>query len=236
MIAMRSTEHLHIEDLEFTVRRSERRTSIGITLERDGSLILSAPTACPHQRMESAVRSRLFWIYSKQALRSQSSRREVPRAFTSGESYAYLGKRYRLWVQEGDGDAVSLRDGRLVLRADVQAKAHDHLHRWYQGRGLAWLPPLVERWAPRLGVKSAGIAVRDLGHRWGSCTDKGRLLFHWQTMTLPPSIIEYVVVHELVHLTHSNHTSAFWSLVSRVMGDYEQRKRWLAEQGGGYLL
>lgn len=84
-------------------------------------------------------------------------------------------------------------------------------------------------------MEPSGIYVQDLGYRWGSCGKGGRLNFHWRTILLPAPIIEYVVVHELVHLHEPHHTPAFWSLVERVLPDFEARKRWLAERGGALV-
>src|SRR5438477_6666103 len=92
-----------------------------------------------------------------------------------------------------------------------------HFVRWYRERALAWLPPRVSRFAERMGVTAAAIDVRDLGHRWGSCGRGGVTYFHWATITLPPSIVDYVVVHELAHLTEPNHSNRFWQCVERVL-------------------
>jgi len=233
------TERLQVDDLDFSVQRSSRRSTLGITIERDGALHLTAPMDAPQQRLEAAVRSRQFWIYSKLALRQQRARREVPRAFASGESYAYLGRSHRLWIEppgHPDQPAVLLRAGRLVLRADAQSKARDRLRTWYTIRGEEWLPDRCRVWATRLAVTPSTVRVGDLGHRWGSCGGRANIRFHWQVMTLPPSVIEYVIVHELSHLLHANHTRAFWGAIERVLPDFEQRKEWLAAHGGGYVL
>jgi predicted metal-dependent hydrolase len=89
-------------------------------------------------------------------------------------------------------------------------------------------------YAGRIGVKPSAVSVLDLGYRWGSCSSNGKLNFHWRTVCLPSRIIEYVAVHELVHLHEANHGEAFWQRVRRAMPDYEERGKWLAEEGSGY--
>ncbi len=76
--------------------------------------------------------------------------------------------------------------------------------------------------------------VRDLGYRWGSCTSGGKLNFHWCAACLPPSLIEYLVVHELAHQVEHQYDERFWSLVKRALPDYRRRRRLLAELGGQY--
>jgi len=83
-----------------------------------------------------------------------------------------------------------------------------------------------------MGVSPTSVTLRELGYRWGSCGTSGSLNFHWASILLPPSIVEYIIVHELAHLTHRNHTPEFWATVERALPDYLRRKAWLAERGG----
>jgi predicted metal-dependent hydrolase len=87
-----------------------------------------------------------------------------------------------------------------------------------------------------MGLKPKGIDVRDLGFRWGSCGRAGSVSFHWAAILLPASVVDYVIVDELAHLAEPNHTPEFWRRVGRALPDYEQRKTWLAEHGGGHVL
>jgi predicted metal-dependent hydrolase len=75
--------------------------------------------------------------------------------------------------------------------------------------------------------------VRELGHRWASCSPSGDLAFHWKCMMAPPTIIDYIVVHELCHLHHRDHTDAFWNEVDKVAPNYRERKEWLRKNGAG---
>lgn len=72
----------------------------------------------------------------------------------------------------------------------------------------------------------------DLGFRWGSCTSRGTLNFHWRVMQLPPGVIDYVVVHELTHIKIPDHTPAFWTAIRRVLPDFEVSRDWLRDKGG----
>ena len=104
--------------------------------------------------------------------------------------------------------------------------------KWYRDRAAARLSDIVERWWPRLGRgEKSQILVRDQRQRWGSCAPDGTLRFNWRTMMLEQALIEYVVVHELAHLTHQNHSTDFWGLVAKAMPDAQQRRRHLREAG-----
>lgn len=91
----------------------------------------------------------------------------------------------------------------------------------------------ARQWAKRLAVDPTRIEIGELGYRWGSCSKDGGLNFHWATMLLPSSLVEYVIVRELVHLYEPNHTPEFWQRLQRAMPGYEERKAWLAEHVGG---
>lgn|GEM_PF-1327789 len=102
--------------------------------------------------------------------------------------------------------------------------------------GSPWLKRRMERWAERMGVEPKGVAVRDLGYRWGSCGHARRVNFHWATMLLPSPIVDYVIVHELAHLAVPNHGPAFWRRVGLALPEYEIRKAWLVAHGGQQVL
>ena len=82
-----------------------------------------------------------------------------------------------------------------------------------------------------MGVQSKSVRVMDLKHRWASCSPGGNVNFHWKCMMAPPTVIDYIIVHELAHLRHANHTRAFWNLVDKLLPDYQDRKEWLRVNG-----
>jgi hypothetical protein len=100
-------------------------------------------------------------------------------------------------------------------------------------RARPWLSGKVQDFAARMEVLPAGVRVRDLGYRWGSCGKGEWLYFHWKTILLPAQIAEYVVVHEMAHLHEPHHTPGFWRRVERAMPDFERRKLWLVGRGKG---
>ena len=103
---------------------------------------------------------------------------------------------------------------------------------WYRARAAERLAAGVDRWWPRLGRgEKSRILVRDQRQRWGSCAPDGTLRFNWRAMMLEPALTEYIVVHELAHLTVKNHSSNFWGLVSKTMPDAQQRRQRLREAG-----
>lgn len=227
---------LVLGDLHFEVRRSDRRRTLGLTVERDGSLVLSAPPQVADTRLERFAIQKRFWVYQKLAAK-EALRPALPvRKFVPGEGFPYLGRSYRLQLVADRGVPVKLEGGRFKMRRDATTNGRTVMIRWYTGHARPWLEARVERFASRARVEPSTVAVQELGFRWGSCGKDGRLNFHWQSILLPPRIVEYIVVHELVHLREPHHTPDFWRAIERIMPDWEPRRRWLAEQGRGFMI
>lgn len=107
---------------------------------------------------------------------------------------------------------------------------------FYKAKGQTKIANRVSHYADRMGVAPSGVRILELQNRWASCTPEGRLNFHWKCMMAPPTVIDYIVVHELAHLQYLNHTKAFWDQVDKVLPDYRDRKEWLRVNGAGMDL
>lgn len=230
-------EILTVDDLRFTLVRSARRKTVGITVDRDGSLVLAAPETYPLEQLEEFAREKRFWIYEKLARKDMLFRRPARKEYVSGETFYYLGRGYRLKVVDDSEPQppLKLHQGWFQLRRSAVPDARRHFVRWYSENGRRWIERRLERWAPRIGARPTSVRVRELGYRWGSCTPNGGLNFHWRSVQLPPSIVDYIIVHELVHLIVPDHSADFWRRLERAMPDYISRKEWLAENGARLL-
>ncbi len=230
------TELLAVDDLTFEVRRSPRRKTLEITLDRGGELIISAPPETDEALLTDFVREKRLWLYTKIAEKEARHQTLDAKEFVSGEGFPYLGRSYRLLLVDEQEAPLKLEAGRFNLLRSLAADGRKQFVRWYTRRARRWLQRRVKAWATRMGVAPKGVGVRDLGFRWGSCGPAGNVNFHWATILLPASIVDYVIVHELAHLIEPNHTPEFWLRVGRALPEYEQRKNWLAEHGGRHVV
>jgi hypothetical protein len=229
---------LTVAGLDFEVQLSNARRSIGITVDRDGSLIVNAPPNCDEANLTAFAHDKRMWVYKKLAEKDLLLSHRPTKEFVSGEGFTYLGRSHRLLLADRQGAPVKLDRGRLEMRRDIAVDgggSHAMID-WYRASALRWLSKRAEPWAQRMGVDVGVINVRDLGYRWGSLGKGDRINFHWATIQLRPTLIDYVIVHELAHIHERNHTQNFWLHVERAMPTYQATKLQLAQVGSRLWL
>jgi predicted metal-dependent hydrolase len=227
-----------VAGLECEVQLSAGRQSIGITVDRDGSVILSAPQDCNEKDLVAFAYEKRLWVYRKLAEKDLLLSTRPVREFVTGEGFSYLGRSHRLLLRDNAPLGVRLVRGRLVMRREIAAseRAGSAIVDWYRTRALRWLPHRVEPWAQRMGVRPSLVDVRDLGYRWGSLGKNFRVNFHWATIQLTPTLVDYVIIHELAHIYEPNHTPEFWVRVERALPSFQLAKDELARVGSSLWL
>ena len=225
--------------LRVEVVRSIRRTAALHIIGTD--LQVRVPEHVGDERVAAFLTRKRPWIRSKVA-EIQRLPTHRPRELVSGESFPYLGRHYRLKVQEGHQVGVCLSGGYLkaTIRPTEQseqreARIQQYLQSWYRSRALERLQAKAERYAQQIGVSPAAVSVKHFRSRWGSCDKRGQVIFNWNIIKAPHAIANYVVIHELCHLIHPNHSKDFWQVVCRHDAFYPEHRQWLKERGAGLL-
>ena len=223
------------QDIEFTLIRSDRKTA-DIVIERSGEVIVRAPLTIGDDQLRDAVTDRALWVHRSLAEWDDlnSSRRHRP--IVQGQGFAYLGRSYRLKFVDNATVPLRLKNGRWELCEAFVAREGEPAVRkafrdLYTARGVQIFADRVRHFAPQVGVEAGNIAVKELGYHWASCGVAGALNFHWKTLMAPQTVIDYIVVHELCHLRHRDHSDAFWNEVDKILPRYSERKEWLRLQG-----
>lgn len=222
-------------DLAYAVERTNRRT-VGIYVERDGSVLVRAPKAVSDERISGVVKSKLNWVYRAQARWAALNPQPVPKEFVSGETVYFLGQPHRLDFSTDAQRPLERVGNVFVIRKSEQERTEILLKAFYRQEGLRRIPELVAQHAASMGVRPALVRVQELGRRWGSCSDNGTLNFHWKTVAVPLEALHYVVVHELAHLVHRDHSPRFWRLIETELSGWREQARWLAEHGAQMTL
>lgn len=239
---MNSRDEIRVDEttIRYDIRRSRRRRkTIQLTVDRDG-VHVAAPARTSDRKVRSIVQARVAWIRKQQtALRDAPEQR-----FGDGETIAYFGREVPMAFEQMSARRITVGfDGsrfHVSLPADLpDSERHERVRRafvdWYRDRAAKHLSTVVDRWWPQLGSDGTPkILIRDQRRRWGSCATDGTLRFNWRVMLLEPALIDYIVVHELAHLTHMNHSPAFWELVRQTIPDAQDRRKRL--RGAGRAL
>ncbi len=223
--------------IEFELTR-KRIKNINLNVKPDMSIVVSANEKVPLDYILKFVKQKAPWImknvgYFKDVQPDQTAIKD----YVSGESFKYLGKQYRLRVEEQDDESVKYYQGFIELkvkdRKNRSRKEH-LLNEWFREKSeinfqdsLKRVYPLVEKY----GVKKPQILIRLMKARWGSCVkDKNIIMLNSELIKAPKFCIDYVVLHELVHFKYRNHDAEFYNFMTMLMPDWKQRKEILDEE------
>ena len=209
-------------DLEY-----QERKSLGITVHPDRNVTVKAPMDSAIEKVIERVRKRAPWILKQQSYFLSFEPLTPPRKYISGESHLYLGRQYRLKIYDAPQDEVKLKRGFLEVYTKDKSKAKKLVQDWYKKRAEMKFPEIAEKWIVRFkkyDVEPSSFVIKWMDKRWGSCTPKGKIILNVELMKAPKGCIEYVVVHELCHLIHHDHSAAFLELQTKEMRDWGKWK------------
>ncbi|KAF1078227.1 M48 family metallopeptidase [Methanogenium sp. MK-MG] len=231
-------------DISYSVKYSVRREQVGISVSPDKSVEIMAPADTPEVKIREIARRKAAWIYEQIQWFDRLSLIDMTKEYVSGETFLYLGRQYRLKVIcNGTGPKIKLSGGYFEVTIPEGIDVNDQkdlvrkaLLQWYCSHAEERIKPILARNARRLGIEMPPLNIKYQLKRWGSCTKDGMININVRIAMAPMSQVEYVVVHELCHLIHREHSAEFWALVRRVLPDYEIRKERLLENGWKYVL
>ncbi len=210
--------------------RTTRRKTVSIKVKK-GIVSVIVPESLPVENIESLLTKKNRWVKEKLAIQ-QEVLASKPKEYISGECFSYLGSNYPLKIEQGLYPDIKLQQGRFVV--SVRDKAANNgsaikqlLVHWYKNRAETELTKKTHRYANIIGVNPKSIIIKSYKSRWGSCSQGGDIHYNWKIIMAPDRIVDYVVIHELCHIHHHNHSPAFWKLVERYCADYIESKKWL---------
>lgn len=219
------------ERIEYRLKQNSRKT-ISIYVASDGQVEVLAPQQMEPAEIDKHVQAKAYAIFKHQAEFSVLNQSAKIREYVGGESFLYLGRNYRLSI-DNSLDYIQMKDGRFYGPKASEEEYKELFIEFYKEKAKQKLPKRIKQYASQMGLQYRKIRVMDLKTRWASCNELNDLNFHWKVMLGPMKIIDYIIVHELAHLKHPTHTDAFWSMVDRVLPDYQERKEWLKVNGAG---
>jgi len=216
----------------FDLIRSRRRT-IALIVQTDGRLVVRAPLRAPEKMIREFVQGKADWIRKRQA--QARAERLPPRQFTEGEKFLYLGRSYPLMFVPPQRPALQFGSVFRLSRS-ARARAKAAFIRWYKARAAEVIGGRVDWFARQHNFNYQQVRITSARARWGSCSSRGTLSFTYRLVMAPLEIIDYVVVHELVHLKVKNHSKRFWSQVAAILPEYKHHVAWLRKNGHALTL
>ena len=210
--------------------------NINIKVKPSGEVVVTAPRSVSQKELEYVLQKRKGWIEQKVAF-FKAHQPPQPKEYVSGENFCYLGRNYRLKVIESDEELVKLQRGYLQVfvkhREDYEQK-RQLLYAWYYQKAIFHFGKAMAKYQPLVNQEVKRVRIREMKTRWGSCnTLKGYINLNLKLIEKPTECIEYVVLHELAHLVHPNHSVRFYNYVTLFMPNWRERKRRLERREDG---
>lgn len=228
------------QTIEFVIEYRKRKT-MQIQIELNGSVKVKAPKGMKDENVLKSVKTKGKWIVQKLAEISKNDYRREEKEFVSGELFMYLGREYPLEIIIDDSTKkpeIKIVNDELYITN--KSKDIDALkiatEQWYRSKTSEIILERVEYYQKYFNVKPNNIKVKEQKKRWASCSSKRNLNFNWRCSMAPEWVIDYVVVHEMCHLIHMNHSSDFWQLVENIIPDYKRGREWLRSNGKRMVL
>ena len=208
------------------------RKTLGIKVYPDTSVKVFAPIDTDLPIIEQHLKAKRKWIEKQQRSFQTYLPKTPPRQYIGGESFLYLGRQYMLKIEPSTAEEVKLYQGRLVVKTLNPEATHIKklLQQWYIARATILFNKLFEEQFylfKRFGLEKPILQIKKMEKRWGSCTPQQKIILNPELIKAPIVCINYVILHELCHLVHHNHSQAFYQLLESFMPDWQKYKQLL---------
>lgn len=214
----------------YDVHYTQRKKSIAVKIEA-GRVVVLAPKHCGVQQIEQLLQDKANWIDRKLQQAAQQRQDVANKVFEQGGTFSYLGDSYQLNLIASSAQHIVLHGGTMHVHLPNPHpfQVAKVLYQWYQTQAKHLLPSKTAEIASLLGKSYNKIKFGRFKRQWGSCNTRAEIGYNWLLVQAPESVIDYVVVHEVCHLEHMNHSKAFWALVASLCPDYKVQRQWLKQ-------
>lgn len=223
------------QKFEFQLIRSKRKT-MQISIHSPDKIRVFSPEKLSNKKILEWVSSKGPWI--EKQLKDYYDNYSVAenKNYVDGEKFLYLGRSYQITIildSTLSTSNVKFSRGRIVITTPTKDPAvlRNAMEIWYRQKALEKISEKVFFYSKALEVKPSSITIKEQKSRWGSCSQKGDLFFNWRIIMAPSNVVDYIVVHELCHLIHFNHSPQFWDELSCIIPKYKEYRKWLKYNG-----
>lgn len=209
-----------------------KRKNLEVKLDAAGIVRVKAPKGVPEEKIEAVLKANAKQIFERQDQLWTKPERTAPKTFTEEAMFLYRGREYPLRIVVDDTvskPVVSFKeDSFLITTHDGgEENLRRAMEKFYWKATNKIIKKRVALYQKEFKIKPRSISINDSMDKWGCCTSERHIDFHWRLSMAPLEVIDYLVVHEMCHLVHMNHSKSFWRLVGKLTPDYEKHEDWL---------
>lgn len=218
-------KHIVLCGREFEIINSPRRKRIAIGVNSSGNWFIGVPQHCTREHLLKLLADDAEMVTLVKRLENRAAAIPPAKTYQEGEELFLRGERFPLrWNHDAKSAPVELREGAIYISSERMGHEAETLEMWYSKQLYHILRETLPHWTKKIGVAPAKIEIKRVKTLWGSCSASGRITFSTRLAMVPPSLLEYVIVHELVHMRHPNHSEKFWQAVGTYLPDYMKRR------------
>ncbi len=214
------------KNIVFEIERKSKLKNTYINVDTDGVLVKTNDSTTLKD-INKMVKNKQKWISKKLEL---FKRVAVNKDITTGSRLYYMGKSYYVnMIKDETAETITINFTHSKFHITIPLKysdieLHNTIESFYKQKAIDKIIPLTKKWSKIMSVAPEHISFRYSKNRWGSCSSTNRISFNYHLIKLSSSLIEYVVIHELAHILHQNHSKDFWKLVHKHLKDYKVKE------------
>ena len=225
---------LNGKTIDYTVRYSPRARYVRLVIKPVTGLIVTVPRSYTIEKLPDILHTKSGWILKKLSEYGQVQPLLMKAELRSGDKVPYLGGYLMVELRaiSGHHQCVGIEQDKLIVSPGAQnPHVIDAVRKWYLAQAELLIKEKVDKLSKSIGVTYSRLTIRGQKTLWGSCSRRGTLSFNWKLLMAPEPVIEYVIIHELIHLKVMNHGKTFWKLVAVHCPEWREHKQWLRKHG-----
>lgn len=199
----------------------EKRKTLSIMINREGELIIKAPKNMPLSEITQFIQSKEKWINSHQL--QIKNRLDANKDIINLEKVLVLGNKFEINYIDNLKE-IKEEGNKIFVPTKFYPKKQQYIAKWLKNKAIPIIENRVLYFSTNYKIKFNSISLINAKTRWGTCSSMKEISFNWRVIMLPPRLIDYIIIHELMHILEANHSANFWKLVETVMPDYKKRK------------
>lgn len=221
-------------DQDLRIIRSARKT-LSLEVNQRGEIVVRAPRLLSKKAIDGFLEKNETWITKHQKKVLDRLNEVKQKKYDTGEKFLFLGNKYSLFLVKNQKELLLFADA-FYLSLDAEGREEEIFKKWYRKKAREVFEKRIDFYSKLMNIKYNKLKLSSAKNRWGSASLKGYINLNWKLIMSKAEIIDYVIVHELAHLVHHNHSKAFWSLVEKFCHTYKDLRKELKEMGHLYVI